>query len=240
MNIKELTDRLARPINTELVKFRAGSTNKRYKKDNEPLKAVMLAYIDARVVMDILDDACGIENWQCRYSHADTKTICEIGIRINGEWVWKANGAGDSDVEPEKGAISDSLKRCGVLWKIGRDLYNFPKMWGRIIDDKGTFHPDDLKKASSLLKKNGEINFKAYEKMLKEESEVDYDLEDFNKNLRPEALGVFDSLKLADTPEKFGAVLEMWGGLKPQLEKNKHAANAIKKIDEAIKQRRGA
>jgi len=92
-------------------------------------KALALAYIDARDVMRRLDDVCGPENWQCRYPHAGSKTICEIGIKLGDEWVWKANGAGDTDIEAEKGAISDAFKRAAVLWGVGRYLYDLPAPW---------------------------------------------------------------------------------------------------------------
>lgn len=92
-------------------------------------KALALAYIDARDVMERLDAVCGPENWQCRYSHADKKTICEIGVKVGEEWVWKADGAGDSDVEAEKGALSDAFKRAAVRFGIGRYLYDIGDVW---------------------------------------------------------------------------------------------------------------
>jgi hypothetical protein len=92
-------------------------------------KAMALAYIDARDVMDRLDTVVGPSNWQRNYTHAEKKTICSIGIKIDGEWVWKSDGAGDSDVEAEKGAISDAFKRAAVNWGIARYLYNMPSPW---------------------------------------------------------------------------------------------------------------
>lgn len=92
-------------------------------------KALALAYIDARDVQDRLNDVCGPENWQNRYPHVGGKTVCEIGIRIGEEWVWKSDGAGDSDVEAEKGALSDAFKRAAVKWGIGRYLYDLDSPW---------------------------------------------------------------------------------------------------------------
>lgn len=92
-------------------------------------KALALAYIDARDVMDRLDNICGSDGWQNRYSHADNKVVCEIGIKVDGEWIWKANGAGDTQVEAEKGSLSDAFKRAAVLWGIGRYLYAIPAPW---------------------------------------------------------------------------------------------------------------
>lgn len=92
-------------------------------------KALALAYIDARDVMDRLDDVCGAENWQDRYEFHGARTICYLSIRVDGEWITKADGAGDSDVEAEKGAISDALKRAAVKWGIGRYLYHIVSPW---------------------------------------------------------------------------------------------------------------
>lgn len=92
-------------------------------------KAMALAYIDARDVMDRLDTVCGPENWQDRYEFHGARTICYLSIRVDGEWITKADGAGDSDVEAEKGAISDALKRSAVKWGIGRYLYHIESPW---------------------------------------------------------------------------------------------------------------
>lgn len=92
-------------------------------------KALALAYIDARDVMDRLDDVCGPENWQDRYEFHGPRTVCYLSIRIGGEWITKADGAGDSDVEAEKGAISDALKRAAVKWGVGRYLYALSSPW---------------------------------------------------------------------------------------------------------------
>lgn len=92
-------------------------------------KAMALAYIDARDVMQRLDEAVGPENWQDRYEFHGPRTVCYLSIRVNDEWITKADGAGDSDVEAEKGAISDALKRAAVKWGIGRYLYDLDAPW---------------------------------------------------------------------------------------------------------------
>jgi hypothetical protein len=127
MDPQELFDQLSAPFAPEQIEWRVGSTNK------DKTKGMALAYIDARAVMDRLDTACGPGNWQSRYPHADSKTVCEIGIRIylnNGwEWVWKADGAGDTDFEANKGALSDAFKRAAVRWGVGRYLYDIQAPW---------------------------------------------------------------------------------------------------------------
>lgn len=116
-----LSQKLECPFPANAVSWRIG------RKAKDGKSAVLLAYIDARDVMERLDRACGFENWQCRYNLADSGVlICELGIRVNGEWLWRANGAGDTQVEAEKGKCSDAFKRAAVLWGIGRYLYGLP------------------------------------------------------------------------------------------------------------------
>lgn len=120
---------LKRPFDVRKISWRVGATTK------DKTKAIPLAYIDARDVMQRLDEVFGID-WQCRYTHAQEKTICEIGVKINNEWIWRANGAGDSDIEAEKGATSDAFKRAAVLFGIGRYLYDIPNIWVEIDEYK--------------------------------------------------------------------------------------------------------
>jgi hypothetical protein len=116
-------DRLSAEFPRSAVSWRAQTVTK------DGTKALALAYIDARDVMDRLDEVCGPENWSDRYEFHGSRTVCYLSIRVNGEWIVKADGAGDSDVEAEKGAISDALKRAAVKWGIGRYLYHIEAPW---------------------------------------------------------------------------------------------------------------
>lgn len=114
--------KLSAPFAT--VHWRAQSMNR------EGTSAMALAYIDARDVMARLDDVVGPQNW--RDSYVETvkgRLICTLELRIDGEWISKADGAGNTDVEGDKGAISDALKRAAVKWGIGRYLYDMETPW---------------------------------------------------------------------------------------------------------------
>lgn len=124
---KDLIETLSAPFDPAKISWRVGSTNK------EKTRGMALAYIDARDVMARLDEACGPGGWQCRYPHAGQKTICEIGVKVGDEWVWRADGAGDTDFEAEKGAISDAFKRAAVKWGVGRYLYDVDAPWVAIV-----------------------------------------------------------------------------------------------------------
>jgi hypothetical protein len=131
-----LQQRLEQPFPPSAISWRIG------RKTKDGKKAALLAYIDARDVMERLDDACGFGEWQCRYSLAvGDLLICEVGLRINGEWLWRANGAGDTQVEAEKGKCSDAFKRAAVVWGIGRYLYGLPSPYVA-IDEYGKWDKD--------------------------------------------------------------------------------------------------
>jgi hypothetical protein len=133
-----LQQKLECPLPPSAISWRIGQ------KTQDKKKAKLLAYIDARDVMERLDKAAGFANWQCRYSLSDAGLlICDIGLRVDGEWLWRANGAGDTQVEAEKGKCSDAFKRAAVVWGIGRYLYGLPSPWVE-IDQYGKWNQDPI------------------------------------------------------------------------------------------------
>lgn len=115
---------LAAEFPREAVHWRAQTLTK------EGDKALALAYIDARDVQDRLDQVCSPAGWRNTVVEtAKGRVICTIEIKIDDEWVGKTDGAGDTDVEGDKGGISDAFKRAAVLWGIGRYLYRLPNVW---------------------------------------------------------------------------------------------------------------
>lgn len=123
--------KLAAHFPPDAISWRVGPVNN--KESGKATKGIALAYLDARDVQDRLDAVCGPENWQVRHPWSvGNKLACEIGVRIDGEWIWKGDGAGESDMEAEKGAFSDSFKRAGVRFGIGRYLYDIDSPWVEI------------------------------------------------------------------------------------------------------------
>jgi hypothetical protein len=86
-----------------------------------------LHYIDARDVMMRLDEVVGPLNWQDSYEEVMGRIICTLRVRFGDEWISKADGAGDTKIEGDKGGISGAFKRAACRWGIGRYLYYFPK-----------------------------------------------------------------------------------------------------------------
>lgn len=108
---------LAAPIPAELVKTRVGSGGRQ------------LAYIQAQTVMDRLDDAAGPANWWVEIQMADLWVKCRLTVRLpDGATIMREGIGGYPDMPTDedrvKGAASDALKRAGVLFGVGRNLYD--------------------------------------------------------------------------------------------------------------------
>lgn len=88
-----------------------------------------LLYKNARVDMAILDETVGAENWQRDHKEVKGNLYCGIGIysdKLQG-FVWKWDcGVESAFGDKEKGEASDSFKRAGFNWGIGRELYTSP------------------------------------------------------------------------------------------------------------------
>ena len=113
-------------------KWRVQSLSRKTREKNGTLygKASCIAYIDAREVMDILDDAIGIENWKDEYKRDSNGQLqCTLSLKINGEWIGKTDVGTVSQTESEKGEYSDAFKRAAVKWNIGRYLYDLKIQW---------------------------------------------------------------------------------------------------------------
>lgn len=89
----------------------------------------LLLYKNARVDMAILDEAVGPERWQREHYECKGNLFCKIGILFGDIWVWKSDCGSESNTEAEKGEASDSFKRAGTNWGIGRELYTSPFIW---------------------------------------------------------------------------------------------------------------
>jgi hypothetical protein len=124
--IEELTGSLAAPFDPREVKFKPAVVNGN--------RALALAYVDARVIQDRLDDVLGVTGWQDEYECLpDGSVVCRLRLRIGEEWITKMDVGGQSEQPDEgdrrKAAFSDALKRAAVKFGIGRYLYRLPSQW---------------------------------------------------------------------------------------------------------------
>lgn len=127
--------RLREPLDVSQIEFRIQSiTSKGF--------ATILAYKDARVDMNRLDDVCG-GLWQDKYELIDGQLFCSIGIKVGEEWVWRQDVGTESMTEATKGRASDAFKRAGFRWGIGRELYDYPRIQLMLREDE--FRPNGNK-----------------------------------------------------------------------------------------------
>jgi len=85
-----------------------------------------LLYLDARDVMDRLDEVVGINNWMTEYTDIENRCVCKLSVRYDNDfdWVLKSDLGTQSTFEGDKGMYSDALKRAAVQHGIGRYLYD--------------------------------------------------------------------------------------------------------------------
>lgn len=118
--------RLLRPFDPKSVKWKPTMV-----KNN---RAMALAYIDARLVMDRLDRVVHVGGWRDEYTVLPSGEVeCRLSVKIGGQWITKAD-VGSQSEQPDggdrmKAAYSDALKRAAVKFGIGRYLYRLPQQW---------------------------------------------------------------------------------------------------------------
>lgn len=95
----------------------------------------LLLYKNARTDMQLLDETVGPMNWQREHKEMKGNIYCGISIwdEEKKQWITKWDCGKESNTESEKGEASDSFKRAGFCWNIGRELYTAPFIW---IDKK--------------------------------------------------------------------------------------------------------
>lgn len=89
----------------------------------------LLLYKNARCDQAILDETVGEMNWKNSYSRDNANCTIEIWDKEKAQWISKENTGTESYTEKEKGLASDSFKRAGFNWGIGRELYTAPFIW---------------------------------------------------------------------------------------------------------------
>lgn len=126
---REIQQALAQPFAPEDLEWRLQNTIE------DKMRGLAVPYVTNRAIQNRLDEVCGPENWYNDYKpwHTSGKKdsqLCGIAIYFEGRgFITKWDGAEDSDVEPVKGGLSDSMKRAANQWGIGRVLYSLDTVW---------------------------------------------------------------------------------------------------------------
>ena len=99
----------------------------------------LLLYKTARVDANVLDETVGAFNWQKKFYQVKNTMICSLGIydEERKEFIFKDDAGDESNTEAVKGEASDSFKRAGFAWGIGRELYTSPFVWVKKDQDNG-------------------------------------------------------------------------------------------------------
>jgi hypothetical protein len=124
----EIAERLAEPFEPGEIKWKPQAVKGE--------RALAIAYIDARLVMDRLDEVFGVLGWRDEYAIGEGGSVkCRLSVRLPGEpeWVWKED-VGSPSEQPDEGdrtkaAFSDALKRAAVKFGVGRYLYRLGGGW---------------------------------------------------------------------------------------------------------------
>lgn len=118
------------------VELRAAQT----RKNSYGAYITLLVYKDARVDMRILDKVFGPLNWQRHHKQIDGNLYCSISVwdAEKACWIEKEDVGTESNTEKVKGEASDSFKRAGFCWGIGRELYDAPNISFKLMDDEYT------------------------------------------------------------------------------------------------------
>jgi len=126
LSARAIQEALAAPFDPSEIKWKPQATNGN--------RALAVAYVDARVIEDRLDDVLGVEGWCDRYKPLpEGSVVCRLSICINGVWITKQD-VGSPSEQPDEGdrlkaAFSDSLKRVAIKFGLGRYLYRLPHQW---------------------------------------------------------------------------------------------------------------
>jgi len=119
-------NKLRAPLRIDQIDFRVQSINKGG-------YATILAYKDARVDMQRLDEVVGPLNWKREHNSQNHNCVVSIWCEQKNQWVSKEDTGTESFTEAQKGLASDSFKRACFNWGIGRELYDYPLIQVELI-----------------------------------------------------------------------------------------------------------
>ena len=124
-------EKLRTPLKIEEIDFRVQSINLGG-------YATILAYKDARVDINRLDEVCTPLGWKREHLRDNANCIVSIWDEKNKQWVGKEDTGTESNTEKQKGLASDSFKRACFNWGIGIELYDYPVIQVKLNENEFT------------------------------------------------------------------------------------------------------
>lgn len=128
--------KLQEPLKITDIDFRVQSINKGG-------YATILAYKDARVDINRLNEVCGVLGWKREHTRDNHNCIVSIWCEQKQIWVSKEDTGTESNTEAQKGLASDSFKRACFNFGIGIELYDYPVISVKLNADE--FEIDGIK-----------------------------------------------------------------------------------------------
>jgi hypothetical protein len=124
--LRRVQEALAEPFDAAVIGWKPQSVSGN--------RCMAIAYVDARDVMDRLDEVVGIDGWHDAYeSHPDGNVVCRLSVLLGDQFITKSDVGGPSDQkdmgDQRKSAFSDALKRAAVKFGIGRYIYRLEPQW---------------------------------------------------------------------------------------------------------------
>ena len=131
---------LFRNLTKEEVEVRRG------RKVGDSGKVELLIYKTARTDMNLLDETFGNFGWAVQYKEEKGILFCGLGIYDKEQklWVWRWNAGAEGNFEAEKSVASDSMKRAGFLFGLGRELYTAPRIIVTPKNEYTQFYVDEI------------------------------------------------------------------------------------------------
>ena len=139
MNLEDLQ----KPLPIDSIDFRIQSINKGG-------YATILAYKDARVDINRLNEVCGVLGWQRQHTRDNKNCIVSVWDAENKQWVSKEDTGTESNTEQAKGLASDSFKRACFNFGIGIELYDYPVIQVKLNADEFKIEGDRVKQTFNL------------------------------------------------------------------------------------------
>ncbi len=134
----QVKDRLAAPFPAARVAWKPQTVSR------DRSSALMVAFVDARTVMERLDDVCAGEwSFDVKLSPGQPgqPPTARGRLTVLGLTRSDVGEADEGEAGTLKAAASDALKRCAVHFGVGRYLYDLPRTW--VAWDEGRRAPLD-------------------------------------------------------------------------------------------------
>ena len=185
---------------------------RRGRKIGDTGKVELLIYKTARTDMNLLDETFGYFGWSVQYKEEKGILFCGLGIYDKEQkiWVWRWNSGAEGNFEAEKSVASDSMKRSGFLFGLGRELYTAPRI---VVTPKNDYTQyfveeigyDDSDRINNLriIDDNGDVVF------LMEEGRI-FPIEQLPKEDRVEILRSFCSERKNEEGVDQKQLLKFW------------------------------